>query len=1552
MTRRRERLPPDPALLAGRYRHDGELGSGASGRVIALLDESGARRVAKILAPDAGLRARWEFDALLAVSSPHLARARELLRTRGRVEAPFQLPPGSWVLVQDRAEGERSSDVLSRMADPSERVERVVRAAIGVARALAALHAVGLTHGDVKPDNVLLEAGHATLVDLGAVAPFGRHASLDGTLAFMAPEAREGERSSSTDLYALGATMVAWLGGSAPRAPSDLVFAPALPTGLDTLLRALLAPRIADRPRDAEAVLEALGDTTARARRHRPFARPPLVGFGDAVRRLLLTLETHGWAVVVGPPSSGRSRLTEEALRQLQEQESLAGRETPTLRSSDGWPSALGASTLLHVHAEAPARVAIPATERILVAGRIAGHPHRVVLERDDARGFPDEHVVRVPPLEVDEISSLLEVLVGARAPAATLRAVLDATSGLAGRVVRGAESLSAMGLDPLRASEWPLAGRLAGAPALPRAAALVASLATALGGELLLDGSDLDAEYAEGARALVRGGMATIREDGALVVHASARRPPSPARRAHLLARARALPLAGLSRAVALANGGDGDAADRLALDLALHARARGQPERAADWLTRFLGAVPVRSAAARDDVVIALVDAERAMGEIARARATLAASARPSPRATLASAELARLLGDVEGAIDAARSLEETPELGPDASALIARASLTREPALARHRASQLIGAPGLVSARALEVLSLVALSEGAALEALEHARFGRRASAAIEPSFTRLATDARLASLEAQALALDGQLDPARRAHRESARLASLAGDRLLEATFRANDGLAALEAGELTHAIEALEASAGLFLRLARPRELGRTLANLANAYALAGDDARASGLLDEADRVLAGERDPDAATLVAIVRSELALRRGKLAQARAVLEPLRRDLLAADVNDLARIASLRALSLRAVSPGSSAPNDAGLTTVTPPHASALVAAEAALTRARLHLASEDPRSAERAMDDARAEVIRGRVGFELQLRTHALEAEVYEALGDKRSARDALARLRAVVEPTLRDLPPELASRFRQIPWVRRALAEGSTRGAPAASVAERALDALATLARERGLAPFEERLAEIALELASAERSFVVEWRRDGLVVRARKGAAEREPDARPSRAAVARALRETLVVSTDAVSESDASSSVHALALRSVLAIELGPRPKNAGPRVLVVDDPLRPDAFDPAIVGALRSIAEVAGPLLLALLEDERRRQPAGSALGRGREDGASPEDELDPFATFVHEEPSSRRLVTDARRLSASDLPILLVGETGVGKDLLARAIHRASSRRHAPFVAERGANLSGSLADALIFGHVRGAFSGAEEAREGIFALANGGTLYLDGIDEIPIEIQAKLLRVLVEGEVRPVGSSRVRRLDVRVIASMRTSPSDALDRGLLREDFYYRVAGARLTIAPLRERPRDLDALIDRVIAQRPGARLSARAREALRARAWPGNARELEHTLGLALLSASGRELDVEALERIAPRPDLARRDRASPERSLHAQRRELTRELVLRTLERHGGNRTHAARALGLSRYGLQKILRRLEGGGSTRGSKERPSK
>jgi len=288
------------------------------------------------------------------------------------------------------------------------------------------------------------------------------------------------------------------------------------------------------------------------------------------------------------------------------------------------------------------------------------------------------------------------------------------------------------------------------------------------------------------------------------------------------------------------------------------------------------------------------------------------------------------------------------------------------------------------------------------------------------------------------------------------------------------------------------------------------------------------------------------------------------------------------------------------------------------------------------------------------------------------------------------------------------------------------------------------------------------------------------------------------------------------------------------------------------------------------------------------------------------------------------------------------AASDAPVLVVGETGTGKEHVAHALHRHSRRAAGPFVAINCAAIPRELLESELFGHVRGAFSGAVGDRPGCFRSAAGGVLLLDEIGELPLDVQAKLLRVLQEGEVVPVGASRPIPVDVRVLAATHRDLAAEVRAGRFREDLRYRLDVLRIELPPLRERPEDVADLARHFLGQAAGApprRLTSAAIAALQARAWPGNARELRNVILRSLAMTRREILDVEEL-RLDDGPPAGRRAEdcaaalALTDEALSTQVERLERQLIERALARHGGNRTEAARALGLHRAQLYRKL------------------
>ncbi|VCU70670.1 Nitric oxide reductase transcription regulator NorR2 [Pigmentiphaga humi] len=304
--------------------------------------------------------------------------------------------------------------------------------------------------------------------------------------------------------------------------------------------------------------------------------------------------------------------------------------------------------------------------------------------------------------------------------------------------------------------------------------------------------------------------------------------------------------------------------------------------------------------------------------------------------------------------------------------------------------------------------------------------------------------------------------------------------------------------------------------------------------------------------------------------------------------------------------------------------------------------------------------------------------------------------------------------------------------------------------------------------------------------------------------------------------------------------------------------------------------------------------------------------------------------------------------------------SELPILLLGETGVGKELFARRLHRLSRRRERPLVHVNCAALPETLAESELFGHARGAFSGAVSERPGRFDAANHGTLFLDEVGELPLSVQAKLLRTLQNGEIQRLGADRPRQVDVRVIAATNRSLRDLVRDGAFRADLYHRLSVYPVPIPPLRERGNDVLLLAGRFLEinrTRLGVRslrLAPEAEAALRRYQWPGNVRELEHVISRAAIKAVSRGADRNAivtlpaglldLDGVAPlgapdpvRPLAANARAAAAGVTLKTATEAGQREAIRAALDRHAGNWTRAARQLGVDASNLHKLARRL---------------
>ncbi|HEX4338358.1 MAG TPA: sigma-54 dependent transcriptional regulator [Polyangiaceae bacterium] len=300
-----------------------------------------------------------------------------------------------------------------------------------------------------------------------------------------------------------------------------------------------------------------------------------------------------------------------------------------------------------------------------------------------------------------------------------------------------------------------------------------------------------------------------------------------------------------------------------------------------------------------------------------------------------------------------------------------------------------------------------------------------------------------------------------------------------------------------------------------------------------------------------------------------------------------------------------------------------------------------------------------------------------------------------------------------------------------------------------------------------------------------------------------------------------------------------------------------------------------------------------------------------------------------------TLATESAAMRGVLTSLGRLGPTDVTVTLVGETGTGKDVLAGFLHEQSARAHSPFVVFDCGSVAQNLAESELFGHERGAFTGALGAHLGAFERAGGGTVFLDEIGELPLELQPRLLRVLENRTVRRVGGANDRRVDVRVVAATNRSLEAEVAAGRFRRDLYFRLAGAVVEVPPLRNRREDIPTLARALLADlgHRDVTFSADALDALARHPWPGNVRELKNTLGCAVAFLDGQLIEARHLRLPESRSD---------EPGLEAMSlgglplQDLEREAIRQTMARVGGNKSQAARALGIAVSTLYDKLKR----------------
>jgi serine/threonine-protein kinase PknK len=560
--------------------------------------------------------------------------------------------------------------------------------------------------------------------------------------------------------------------------------------------------------------------------------------------------------------------------------------------------------------------------------------------------------------------------------------------------------------------------------------------------------------------------------------------------------------------------------------------------------------------------------------------------------------------------------------------------------------------------------------------------------------------------------------------------------------------------------------------------------------------------------------------------------------------------------------------------------------------------------------------------------------------DLAWQIHAALARLHELRGQSASARGDWQRALEILEDIVTALPREPRERFFEEPRRAEARARaGEVRGGPRAIPnghgAEPARDGrwmrlveiTKRLAGEHQLDRLLERITDSAVELSGAERGFVLLVGEDGALRPAAVRDAKTPDD---PHVVFSQSIAEAVLIDGEPIVTVDARAdgrlseymSVHKLMLQSVACLPIRDRTGMQG--VLYVEHRVRRGRFGAADVELLLAFADQAAIAIAnarMLEENERRRrelEEANEALEKAKEDIERLLDartvELDDTRRelsrarealrvahdrhgIVGRSEAIRKVLAVVDRVRDASVPVVIQGESGTGKELVARAIHYGGVRARKPFVALNCAAIPEQLLESEIFGHVRGAFTGADRDRTGVLVQANGGTLFLDEIGDMPAKMQVDLLRVLADGLIRPIGGEEEVRVDVRIVCASNKSLRDLVAKGTFREDLFYRLSVVELRLPALRERRDDIPLLCDHFLAQiakREGLTPKRISREAIRrlaANPLPGNVRQLEHVLMNACVMVEGEVIDAADLALLDDHWSSASRPSAPPPR-------------------------------------------------------------
>jgi transcriptional regulator with GAF, ATPase, and Fis domain/tetratricopeptide (TPR) repeat protein len=1583
-------------LLQGRYRVGPPLGQGGMGSVFQAVEEPlGLELTVKQLrldAPELLEAFRGEFALLSRVSAPNLLRVVDFGSEwlRGELHHYY---------VAERVDGTTLAERAQRAP-----VAELLRALADAVTGLSALHDAGIRHGDFTPANVLVDRhGRGVLIDLGCARPFGITLELAGTEHYLAPELLEGKPGDArSDLFGVGRTLQSLFSGSArPPAPVERLIERLLraepsarPVDCGEVLEAL-----GRKPRARQLSLSParlLGREGERQRFEAWLATfvggdagPRVFGLwggsGMGLSRLLRELT---WVAQLRV-SVLRARSEQPVGRLLQ---AALGLPAPvnTRRAALAAASVLGerAEPLLLVVEDAE-RLSSEQQELLVALVRSLGQRGNLGLLVSSRAAFSGEgiEIVECGPLPRSAVEAWASPLLTAK----RVRELAVQSAGSPKRLealLADSRGLVAVGKPTPAAT-----GQLAFVELSPAERETLALIYTQSGSILAhslgLGWQELDPLLErrlverEGEELRLAPRTRDALDGGALT--------PAELAKAHLVA-------AGWFALQVL------EPAGSLRAARVIHHLVLGQELPRAEALfssevnglragPRQVGKLlmPLVDASQKPEV---LLDLAELLYELLLPRAAVRAAARgarygsaPSlrRRAGLIASDALNRLGRparaelLLGGLWAAGGRAVHGSEGAEVLQRLARARLARgDYAGARSMAERALeeGPVALVAGLAHETLGVACayLGEPARAEQELNQALGLLGEQARPRDRSRIQSHRAMVAFRA------GSVEPALADYAGALAVAEEHDLDDLIATGLLNLGTAEQQAGLWGDALRHYERGV-TFARATARTSTELTLAyNLANLYAEIGAFERAEEALGRLEREARAAKLSHFAPGIALVRAEIQLARGEPDMAE-------RELLAAErlLEERAQPRELLEVRLRRVDvellreqPQEAERKLKALSRAQSPTTAEDLSLGLELARARVDAALGRPSALER-LESARSRAQReGLLALEATLETELSQSA--QRLGRLDDARAHSERARRLWDRIGEGLPVGLASLF----WrhARRAhLVEPSrsfevTAGRAAGTHEAEAYRRLLALNRRLNSSLSLERVLEYAvqaaLDLTEAERAFLLLTKAaetpggaapSAEVVVARSTDPALPEGEGPSQSIVRRTLeREEPILTTDAQGDPRfaGQGSVHALRLKSVLSVPVLSPSGVLG--VLYVDCRVQRGRFSEAERSLLLAFSDqLALAIGNARLHQELERKNAEVArqkhaveqLSRGqareierlKREVQTQRQSLElryDYSQIVGRGPAMRAVLERLDRVVDAEASVLILGESGTGKELVARAIHWNGPRKSGPFLGINCAALPEALLESELFGHVRGAFTGADRDKRGLLQSAAGGTLFLDEVGELPLPLQAKLLRVLQEREVRPVGSEKAVPLDVRLLAATHRDLERALAEGKFREDLYYRIAVVTVTLPPLRERPEDLPALCEKILerlARDAGKKPPELGQDALRrlsAHAFPGNVRELENVLTRAFVLAAGAKIRAEDLDlggRRAPAPRArSRRDFETDEK-----------ERILAALRAARWNVSVVSRSLGiprntlyrkLSRYGLERAV------------------